>query len=510
MTAEWREFAARTPVVTTASDDALAALFPERDGRWSPLIKAAMTAFETEALDLNQAWAETPQAWFCSCCGRAKAQILRKSKAGVLLAHLHEHHDHLHALIAHKLRKVFGAHWVSGIPQGTYHLEHLGSQLIERFERVLVCADCNLAEAEAKRSLKNVDPYFSFRPSEIRRFSTIAPNNGHRVDLAVAQAIWEAELPEFRRRVALAGQLAKLVVDGAFLRERSRSYGGAFGPGYVSAEARDLLRRMTLDVDTLEAFRAENAALLSRSVSRGPAGASRPKPPRSVRIPTEQDVLSHDGGQYPQYWAMIDDVWRCRGCDRSRAGILRASRKPGRRWSGHVQPHREYDWGPGADEHDPALVVGHRTLLICDGCAGLGARFKQRESDAFVPGFNLQIEQLRRCLEVEDHRQHGFSDDALRLEIEEARLRWGAEAEYDRMLREAASARGTFNHFLGEEHGDPVRSWRRTVSYLRKSALDEPMADAGARIRSLIETADRLDLLESGVSPVPPAGPRTP
>jgi len=247
-----------------------------------------------------------------------------------------------------------------------------------------------------------------------------------------------------------------------------------------------------------------------RSVSRGPVGTARAKPSRSVRIPTEGDILSYDGGQYPQYWAMIDGLWRCAGCDRSRYGILRASRKPGRRWSGHVQPHREYDWGPGADDHDPALVVAHRTLLICDGCAGLVARFKQREAAAFTPGFNLQIEQLRRCLEAEDHRQHELLDDALRREIEVARPRWGAEAQYDRALKEAVSARGTLMRFLGEEDGDPARTWRRTVTYLRKSMLDEPMADAGVRVRRLIGTADRLEPLESGPSPVPPPGGRPP
>ncbi|WP_304275933.1 hypothetical protein [Caulobacter segnis] len=329
----WRDITFRVPNIAALTDAQLRALLPNRDGRWSEAIAWGMAALKASKLDLNSQWADTSQDWTCPCCQRRKIEILRVSSQGVLLATLHDHHDHLQDVIGRTLQSQLPHPWVKHIPEGTYELEHLGSRMLARFQPTIVCADCSGAEGSAKNRLRHIHRDFSFRPSEIATFITVAAHRGHQVDLETADAIWKAQESDFLERLALAEQLTSVILAGRMTQERS-----IYRPPISEAQAH-MQYWMRLDPrpsgvsDDLEVLR-------QRSVAREGVGAqvdAGSKGRRSTTPPTDAEVEAHDGGAEPKLWEKLDAGWRCPGCDRDRKGLVRRSKKPGRRWSGGVR-----------------------------------------------------------------------------------------------------------------------------------------------------------------------------
>jgi hypothetical protein len=129
-------------------------------------------------------WAQAGAKWTCPGCGRSKFELSRwtrrtphsLSPAGSKpfmgwTAALHRHHDH-------------GTHFWdpdAGPP---------------RFPITVICGQCNRADGAMKRAL-GLPREFSFSPDEIRRFVHATPHGPHRVDPAVAAAIYEeySDLP---------------------------------------------------------------------------------------------------------------------------------------------------------------------------------------------------------------------------------------------------------------------------------------------------------------------------
>ncbi|MEN6320589.1 MAG: hypothetical protein ABFD82_17770 [Syntrophaceae bacterium] len=113
-------------------------------------------------------WERLPESWRCSGCGRSKFEILRWTTRYVKdsvpcrpykgwMAVLHGHHDH-------------------------------GNN--RRFDEVVVCGQCNAADAEAQKKL-NIYGLFSFSPSEIRQFVKATPHGKHSIDYVKARQVYE-------------------------------------------------------------------------------------------------------------------------------------------------------------------------------------------------------------------------------------------------------------------------------------------------------------------------------
>jgi hypothetical protein len=208
------------PDLSTLSDDQISQLFQRKDGRWSRSTKALVCRFGAQKLELNEAWANEGPEWDCPICHRRKRDIARLSSRGTLLAKLEVHHDHIHDFIGNLLQKDFGNNWPKQIPEGTYEIEHLGSQIIERFDKVVVCTECNLADAYIKQQLA-IDRYFSFRPSEIAQFITSSPNSTHEYIVDRAREIWETERADFEERLRLGAIFIGYIRNGQIRRERN-------------------------------------------------------------------------------------------------------------------------------------------------------------------------------------------------------------------------------------------------------------------------------------------------
>src|SRR5271166_5347459 len=159
------------PDVEGLTDEELAKFAHMRDGRWSWQTKDLLLRFGTSKLDLNRGWSATRTGWSCPCCHRAKPDIARVSAGSVLLCRLELHHDHLIDLA----KRIYREHNPRSANRDSNiqinRAEDALMPFVERFERTLICIDCNLAEGFAKLELaKEFSGDFTFTPAEISTF----------------------------------------------------------------------------------------------------------------------------------------------------------------------------------------------------------------------------------------------------------------------------------------------------------------------------------------------------
>ena len=119
-----------------------------------------------------QLWRSLGETWRCQGCGRSKFEIMRwtwrtphgREPFWGWMAGLHTHHDHAQGYV--------------DVGRG-------------RFHEVVICDQCNSADAQAKRRL-GLPPDFSFTPSEIRQFVTAESHGKHQIDYERARGIYES------------------------------------------------------------------------------------------------------------------------------------------------------------------------------------------------------------------------------------------------------------------------------------------------------------------------------
>ena len=110
----------------------------------------------------NLAWHDLPEhEWTCPACGRTKFEIFRWC-----------------------VKPGHYGDWMYGVCEHHDHLTDFGDP--PRFERVLICDQCNSADGNVKFLLK-LPAAFSFSPDEIRRFITPMPHGWHGVSYSAAQ-----------------------------------------------------------------------------------------------------------------------------------------------------------------------------------------------------------------------------------------------------------------------------------------------------------------------------------
>ena len=130
-------------------------------------------------------------------------------RGGGLLCHLEHHHDHLDDFVKRLFREINPPSDDPDIRVQVSRAEGALRPLVERFERVLICVDCNLADGRVKRELRDeIEPRFSFTPSEIAGLITIRDNQQHEVDFDQARAVWADAREDFKDRIDFARRMA--------------------------------------------------------------------------------------------------------------------------------------------------------------------------------------------------------------------------------------------------------------------------------------------------------------
>jgi hypothetical protein len=389
-----------------------------KDGRWSSQTRRLLSQFETERLDLNEAWAQTSIGWRCSCCLRQKYEIARLTDSGVLLCQLDWHHDHLADVAGGVMRGNLIADASDELFVTRKRACEAAIPLIERFAPILLCNDCNAADAAMKVRLgPDVPRAFSFTPREIAGFIKPMPHASHAVDEDAGKTLWPDALAQFRERMAFAELMGERI--GAGLHDRSViSYNNP---------ARDYEDARLIFGLACEAGGARNRpgglgeALLSRS--RSAAGRSitgKKRSARKIRTPTEDEFRTLDEAQTAASppWRSAGPDWRCPICARSKFEILRLSNRG--TWRAAIMLLNDFsrETDPEAlhrrrHGQDLRLVLSeHRQIGVCHDC-----RHVVTDAISVRPGTNqddLRLVDLATLVgEAQPHARHGIEKDAL-------------------------------------------------------------------------------------------------
>jgi hypothetical protein len=391
----------RIPDIEILADDELAEVAHMRDGRWSAQTRALLERFGTTKLDLNSGWASTWTFWSCPCCQREKPLIARISPSGVLLCRLEYHHDHIGDLAKRIFRERNPRSEERDINIQVSRAKDALMPLIERFESTLICIDCNLAEGRAKLELTGeIDADFTFAPSEIATFITVAANRTHEIDIEKARTAWLAAKDDFADRIDFATRMAQRIASGRHRR--------AVAPGQRllgPIQERDIIYRL-FAAAVPPGYRHRLGALIeARSVCNDSAGQS-PKPKRKavVRPPTDSEFAAVESAQgETKTWTQAGPDWLCPCCGRSKREICRKSNRG--KWTARI--HRVVEYVPEDDEESLArrrpdaasqIIVGsYHSVLICHDCRNVSAELQRRR--AGLSEQSLTLENVRELVE---------------------------------------------------------------------------------------------------------------
>ncbi|WP_454914455.1 hypothetical protein [Variovorax gossypii] len=111
--------------------------------------------------------------WRCPSCNRNANEVVRWTE--------------IKGAWREKFADEFGMGFTTSL---THHHCHSELQL-PRFQRALICGDCNSADAAAKRKL-GLPADWSFSPAELAQFVRVAPHSGKTmIDYAIARVIFD-------------------------------------------------------------------------------------------------------------------------------------------------------------------------------------------------------------------------------------------------------------------------------------------------------------------------------
>lgn len=404
------------------SDEQMEIQFSEWDGRWSLKTKQALERHSAKGLDLNENWSLCAPSWTCPACRRSKDEIFRLSKRGILLAKLELHHDHLRDTIRPRARELFGVTWAETFPPSSIVILDNIEELASRFDRCLVCSQCNAADGKVKTRFRAaIDARFSFTAQEIGAFVKPETGQDHTLDYGKAYAIWQIEKSNFSRRVQLIDDLLRLATGGQLARDPAgtagaRSITSAFDTRSLLSRSFQSATRDTERGSLLSGFRSE---FLARSTQKDSAKLPTAISRKNLDGPTDEEYALYVDPVSPKSWRALSEDWSCPVCGRSKRQILRKS-KAGK-WTGGVRSHSECTL-----EADSEIIANRRRLFpgfrndifvkkiasvtLCSDCAVIGAALSQRAPSIHEP--YLSLADRRACVRhSQPHRVHSIDFD---------------------------------------------------------------------------------------------------
>jgi rubredoxin len=372
---------------------------PDIDDPTSPtnaLIRQALGAIRTE---INSIWASTPPEWRCPCCERTKPECARLGAKAQMLGKLVAHHDHIEELMSvvlSDLSKELAIEAASS--RDAEHFIRRGWRLLTRFDRIVICEDCNNAEATGKAQVA-ADEFFTFTPREISSFLRAAPNRPHEVDGAVLAAAYAAATPHYERRVAFIRRLAEHALKGTAWYEPV-----AFEvlDEQVDRKAQQALRLFGLE--HVGAGSVHDIFFPSRKIDIKHAPAWRSKQMPAPRTPTEAEFDFVVRG-HPTFGGLPED-WACPCCARSKRVVIRWSQN-GKQFMFAVRER---------NIPDPSASDGTRKIMLCDACnhtfQECHKELRMLLGDDAVPGYPVSLEEIRSIIRPTPHGLHDVHREA--------------------------------------------------------------------------------------------------
>lgn len=305
----------------------------------SPISRAIMKHHGATVFEMNSNWALSPQDWRCPCCRRSKLEISRVGQHGQILAKSVAHHDHMGEV----LRRAFNDQFVaSGMA-----LEQVdGLELVRRmslafsaYDEILICEDCNNADANAKR-MHDIPKDFSFSIGQICSFITVRNHQAHSIDVENAYQAWLAAEKAYLLRMRIVAAVAKAAATDRHwyepngkLQERYPVLGcdGRYDPclfdWFATTEVLDALGAKTkVSKPNLRKWRTD------------------PKPPGKP-LPSNYLALLLSDSSHARRWNGLAHDWSCPVCLRSKHDLVYIEKKGNISWHLHQLPKHAGNWG---------------------------------------------------------------------------------------------------------------------------------------------------------------------
>lgn len=326
------------------------------DGPDSPLSRQIKSHHSLDTFEMNRHWIGTAQDWQCPCCSRTKFDISRAGNLGQILAKLVEHHDHMSDALESAFNRVF-------IDTQTNQHTSTGLALVERmatafaaYDPVLVCEDCNNADARAKALLSQHDKinltHQSFSIGQIRQFIRSQPHTPHQIDEDGLRALWTDVRPTYRARMKLILEVAKAAVTQDHWYEK---YPLGFIP-VPTLENRTNVHRAEPALEWVSSGALQRAFKQDTISHRSDWSRWRTEQKKPRRTPPEnyQAILLSQAGS-ARMWTELEDGWHCPICARPKHQTVKLQNgKVG--FQTHAPTYRSKSWR-------------HIQLICMDCCA---------------------------------------------------------------------------------------------------------------------------------------------
>ena len=366
---------------------------------------------------------------------------------------------------------------------------------VERFEQTLICVDCNLSEGRAKLELaREIDPDFTFSPSEIASFIHAEPNSLHEVDYGQARMTWLAAKDDVTDRLDFAARMAQRFAKGRHRREVAP---GERFPGYLNE--RDVVFHQFLRAVPKTHREHIGMIIEVRSTANDSAGRS-PKPKKKGRAvaPTDREFAEFDRDQQ-QYrsWVAAGEGWSCAGCDRFKRDIVRKSNKG--KWTGRIHKVLVYEWEDYEESlrrrriysANPIVIGSHRWVTICQDCRNIVAEAMRRSKGLTEDSLSLDDVRVLVGVPVSNSTHEIDWDEAIGRAIGNQPL-IDAICEYHSHRQEAEEIARELR-FLEKTNGCSNSKAREVLGYEFAKAHDLEVEEGDAHIDWLIEEAHRLE-----------------
>jgi len=316
-----------------------------------------------------------------------------------MLGKLVAHHDHIEDfmdVVLSELSKDLAIEAASSADAQRFIRR--GRKLFRRFDRIVICEDCNNAEASGKAQV-GAGPYFTFTPRELASFLRAAPNRAHEMDVGALDAAYASARPHYERRVASLKRLAEYALKGTAwyepvapenLEER------------VERKAQAALRLFGLD--HVGSGSVRDIFFPSRKIDIKHASAWRTKQtlPPSVPSATELDFVIRG---HRDFGGLSED-WVCPCCARSKREVVRWTQNS--KQFAFVVRERNIP--------DPLARYGTRKIMLCDACnhtfQECHKELRIRLGDDAVPSYPVSIEEIRGIIRPRPHGLHVVNSEA--------------------------------------------------------------------------------------------------
>jgi rubredoxin len=371
-------------------------LITSLDGVDSNLSKSLMKIHGLDQFEMNSNWILTAQDWLCPCCKRGKIEISRRGNKNQILAKLVVHHDHMGEVMQEAFQNALKS-------AATKVEQQEGSRLVEKmgvafaaYDEVLICEDCNNADAEAKKMV-SASKDFSFSVGQISYLIKSHAHKSHVIDYDKAVETWNASKPAYELRMQLINTIAYAAATDKHW----------FDPLGIKEVAIPLFKRRFKTDDYLIAQWLSEQALIDalgpkRSISSPNLSRWRTISSKVGKsLPENYLAMLRTERAFANNWDSQSETWKCPVCDRNKFEIAYVGEK-GRITFVLISNYRINSWV--------------KSKAICNFCESIIKSLKAEINQLTLPNEHERYslvtpEELSEIIQPRPHSQHKINSE---------------------------------------------------------------------------------------------------